>query len=118
LHLILMSTDGRIPLGMGWFKLERDQARAAAWQHPSCQMHERHERHERALTHDGQAVGGVQSGAHDVSFEMCLLLGFMRPSFISKLDNGRNSKESLLPCQHPATIALLPICGNSAHETS
>jgi hypothetical protein len=61
-----MSTDVRIPLGMGWFNLKRDQARAAAWQHRGCQTRERHE---RALAHEGQAVGDVQSGFHDGSFE-------------------------------------------------
>ncbi|HEX5357378.1 MAG TPA: hypothetical protein VFW93_14250 [Aquabacterium sp.] len=56
--------DVRIPLGMGWFELERDQARAAARQHRGRRTHE------RALTHEGQAVGGGQSGYHDVSFEI------------------------------------------------
>ena len=101
-----MSTDVRIPLGMGWFKLERDQARAATRQHRgSCT-------HERALAHEGQAVGGVQSRFHDVSFEnLRWLFSLIWPSFISKLDNGRDSKDSLRCCQHPATMALLPICG-------
>ncbi len=100
-----MSTDVRIPLGMGWFKTECDQARAATRRHRDSRTHE------RALAHEGQAVGGVQSGFHDVSFEnLRWLIGLIWPSFISKLGNGRNSKESLLCCQYPATMALLPIC--------
>ena len=75
---------------------ERDQARAAA------RPHRGHRTHERALTHEGQAVGGVLYGYHDASFESALIAWF---------DNGNDSKESLLRCQHPAPMAMLLICG-------
>lgn len=64
LHLILMSEAIRAPLRSGDIKLGCDQARAAAKRHRSCRTHE------RTSTHDGLAVGGVEAGYHDASFEM------------------------------------------------
>ena len=76
LHPILMPKKVRIPICMGQVKLGSDRARAAAKEHRGCRTHE------RDLTHEGSAVGGVQSGFHDVSFENLWSLSWF---FLAKL---------------------------------